>query len=63
MVAAVGFEPTPQKRLVRSFLGLVNFFRSYIPQYSAIAFPLTEMLTKARSDKVQWDAEKQTAFD
>ena len=51
------------KRQLRSFLGVVNFFRSYIPQYSAIAFPLIEMLTKARLDKAQWDAEKQTAFD
>jgi len=56
--------PTPRnKKQLRSFLGLSNYFKSYIPRYSSLAFPLTEMLRKAKPDKLQWDDEKQRSFD
>jgi len=35
---------------VRSFLGLVNYFRDFIPSMAEICFPLTELLT----DKASW---------
>jgi len=46
---------------VRSFLGLANFYRRFVKDYSRIALPLSE-LTK---EKVvwRWDTQHQTAFD
>ena len=36
------------KKQVRSFLGLVGFCRSFIPNFSHIAAPLTELTKKKR---------------
>src|ERR1700761_6766507 len=52
--------PTSRKE-VRVFLGLTGYYRKFIPQYSQIALPLTE-LTK---DNVQfrWEEAEQRAFE
>ncbi|GIY89419.1 endonuclease [Caerostris extrusa] len=48
--------PTNVKR-VQSFLGLTSYFRKFIPEYSKIAKPLSDLLEKithspwARSDR------------
>lgn len=46
---------------IRSFLGLANFYRRFVKDYSRIALPLTE-LTK---DKIpwQWGNKQQESFD
>ena len=46
---------------MRSFLGLANFYRRFVPGYSRLALPMSE-LTK---DTVpfRWDKEQQSAFD
>ena len=49
-------------RQVHSFLGLVGFYRSFIPIFSHIAAPLTELTRKGESNKVHWDEPKQKAF-
>lgn len=47
--------PRPQSiSEVRSFLGLVSFFRRFIKNFSLIAMPLTN-LTKKGNSIVQWD--------
>ena len=63
-IRVVANWPVPKnKKQLRSYIGFVNYFRSYIPQYSSVAFPLTEMLAKPRSDKLQWTEEAQRAFN
>jgi len=49
---------------LRSFLGMANFFRSFIPVYSEMAAPLTELLknTKRGSQNLKWSVSCQTAF-
>ena len=55
---------TPQnKKQLRQHLGLINYFHAYIPQYSKIAFPLTEMLGKTKPDKLKWTEEAQKSFE
>ena len=45
------------KKQVRSFLGLVGFYISFIPNFSA------ELTKKGESNKVHWDEPQQRAFD
>ena len=51
------------KKQVRSFLGLVGFYRSFIPNFSHIAASLSELTKKGESNKVRWDKPQQKAFD
>ncbi len=55
--------PPKTKREVRSFLGLAGFYRAYIPQFSSIAQPLTELTKKFQSNTIDWKPEHQKAFD
>jgi len=43
-------QPTNSKSL-RSFLGLVNFYRRLIPNFATIVFPLTELIKKFPNEK------------
>jgi len=63
-VAVIASWPRPKnKTQLKSFLGLVNFVRSYIPDYAAIAHPLTELLGRGRPDKLVWGDREQLSFD
>jgi hypothetical protein len=44
-----------------SFLGLVNFYRSFVPRFSGLCEPLYRLTQK--ETKWQWTKECQTAFD
>jgi hypothetical protein len=51
-VEAVQTWPIPKNvHDVRSFLGLVNYFRKFVDHYSKIAVPLTNLTRKAKA----WD--------
>ena len=53
--------PTPSCcKDVRSFLGLVNFFRRFIPHFADIAHPLTALTSKTA--QFVWESEQQAAF-
>ena len=56
-------EKPVTKKQVRSFLGLVGFYRSFIPNLSHIDAPLTELTKKGEYNKVHWDEPQQKAFD
>lgn len=44
--AVAGFPTPTSVKMVRSFLGLIRYLRKFIPNYSIIARPLTELLKK-----------------
>ena len=46
---------------LRSFLGLVNYYRRFIKGYSARAAPLTDLLKKSKA--WAWDEKCQQAFE
>lgn len=48
-------------RKLRSFLGMVNFYRRFVPNYSIVAQPLFKLLKK--NTKYVWDEEKEKAFN
>lgn len=53
-------RPTNAKQ-VRSFLGLTNFYRRFVPGYAKIAGPLNRLLKK--DQRFKWTSEAQSAFD
>ena len=56
--------PIPQtKKQIRSFLGLAGFYRKFIPNFSAIAIPLSDLTKKGQPNKVKWTENTQLAFD
>jgi len=55
-------QPTTKKE-VRSFLGLVGFYRDYIPNFAAVAAPLTDLTKNRQPNKVLWTEAQQKAYD
>ena len=59
---AVRTFPVPKtQRDVRSFLGLANCYRRFVPNFSKIASPLHRLLQK--ESKFEWTDPCQSAFD
>jgi hypothetical protein len=52
--------PTSSVHQIRSFLGLAGYYRRFIPDFSRIAKPMTELLKKGV--KFSWDQKCETAF-
>ena len=64
MTAADLMEPdgiTPSQTRVRSFLGMVNYYQHFVPNYSAIAKPLFELLAGQKQKRKGRHGTKQTA--
>ena len=57
------FERPDTKKQVKSFLGLVGFYRRFIPNFSAIASPLTDLTRKGQPNKVVWSEPQENAFN
>ena len=51
------------KKEVRSFLGLTGYYRDYIPNYAAIAAPLSDLTRKGNPNVVPWDVAQDNAFN
>ena len=45
-------RPTTKKQ-VRSFLGLVGYYRDHIPAFAEISAPLTDLLKKGKAEHIQ----------
>lgn len=59
-IAALQDCPKPTtKRELRSFLGLANYYRDYVANYSAVVLPLTEMTNQRVTSPLPWTAFKQ----
>ena len=54
-------RPTTDKE-VRSFLGLVNYYRAHIPLFAAILAPLSDLTREGQPNKVQWGEAQKRAF-
>lgn len=50
------------KKQIRSFLGLVGYYRKFIPNFSTIAAVLTDMTKKGAPSKVTWSSAAEVAF-
>jgi hypothetical protein len=54
------WKPPKSVHQVRSFLDLVGYYRRFIPNFSKITKPITELLKK--SNKYVWSADCDEAF-
>jgi len=62
-VAAFKKMPVPKsKDELKSQLGMLGFYRCYLPNYSKIAEPLRKMLKKLSPAVLQWDEEGMGAY-
>ncbi len=55
--------PTKDKKEVRSFLGLVGWYRRFVPNFASIAAPLTNLLSKMVTNPIPWTDDCETAFN
>ncbi len=61
--AAVAACPSPKtKKEVRQFLGLAGYYRRFIPNFSDLTSPLTDLTKKEAPDPVQWTEPCQQAL-
>ncbi|GFV27677.1 hypothetical protein TNCV_4169021 [Trichonephila clavipes] len=55
--------PVPKtKKELRSVLGLCNYYREYIPKYSELVYPLTELTKKRVPDSIPWTEKHDSSF-
>uniref|UniRef100_A0A1X7SMY3 Reverse transcriptase domain-containing protein n=1 Tax=Amphimedon queenslandica TaxID=400682 RepID=A0A1X7SMY3_AMPQE len=61
---AVKEYPVPKtKKEVRGFLGLAGYYRRFIPNFSAIASPLSDLTKKMEPTAVKWTTSCDKAFN
>ena len=51
------------KKEVRSFCGLLGYYREYIPSFAIIAAPLTDLTKKGQPNFVEWGEAQEKAFN
>ena len=56
------FSRTLMKKEFSIFLGLSGYYRKFIPNYSAVATHLMNLMRKNRSNKVEWSDQCEVAF-
>jgi hypothetical protein len=62
-VTVIKQAPRPiTKKQLRSFLGLVGFYRKFVPNFAYIALPLTDLTKKGSPTKIAWDQCHELAF-
>ncbi|XP_065939358.1 uncharacterized protein [Magallana gigas] len=62
-VEAICNAPIPvTKKQLRSFLGLVGFYRKFVPKFAQIASPLTDLTKKGLPTKLKWEDAHNLAF-
>lgn len=57
------FEIPIKKKDVRSFLGLASYYRRFVPQFSTIATPLSDLTKNDQPDRVKWTPTTNKAFE
>ena len=63
-LATIQNFPVPTSKTgVRAFLGLAGYYRRFIPNFSEVSTPLTNLTRKSAPTKPDWTPACQAAFD
>ena len=63
LVKKIKDAPSPtNKKQLRSFLGLVGYYRSFVPNFATVAAPLFDLTKKGAPEKLQWTGVQEQAF-
>ena len=54
--------PPKTKKELRSFLGLVGYYRKFVPNFAKICLPLTDLTKKGQPDKINWGEAQDSAY-
>ncbi|KAK3739915.1 hypothetical protein RRG08_006782 [Elysia crispata] len=57
------FNVPSTKKEVRSILGLMNYYRRFVKNFSSLAQPLIELTKKTSPNKIRWTHECQIGLD
>lgn len=63
MSAIKNFKVPTNVTETRRFLGLAGFFRKFVPEFSLISKPLTNLLKKSEKNNFLWGDQQQHAFE
>jgi hypothetical protein len=55
-------RPTTKTQL-RSFLGLIGYYRSFVPNFALLALPLTDLTKKGLPNVLEWTDAQERAFN
>jgi len=64
IITKINDAPRPETvKQLRSFLGLLGYYRRFIPNFAEIATPLTDLTTKGRPHKLEWEDAQEVSFN
>ena len=55
-------ERPQTKKQLKSFLGLIGYYRKFIPNFAAIAVPLTDLTKKGIPNQIPWSDAQENAY-
>jgi len=61
--ALMKIPPPTTKKMLRSFLGMISFYRMFIPQASELTAPLSDLLRKNVREPLMWTKELAERFE
>ena len=61
LAAGMTIRPTTKKQ-IKSFMGLAGYYRDFIPNFAALAAPLSDLTRKGQPNKVEWGEAQEKAY-
>ncbi|GFN97913.1 multiple epidermal growth factor-like domains protein 6 [Plakobranchus ocellatus] len=63
-VEKVRIAPIPKtKREIRAFLGLVGYYKEFVPNFAAVSAPLSDLVRKGQPNVVNWGDSQERAYN